>query len=207
MNQNISTKTNTWKKSTVIIVIVVSITYGMWFNLLDSLTYCQSTSESNHSFTHQCTSIGQIFAGSNEYSNQFYQPWNIIGHCLPGLFMALMFREKKLELFVAGVLISTVVMDSPLWGFERKFFHGLPLWDGIPPFTYNVVDWIKYYYNPVGFYSVWDTNWLFPNFPNAVTIFWSLVARITAAILLIWYQHREETNGRHFSLKSMLIRK
>jgi hypothetical protein len=125
------------------------------------------------------------------------------------------YLKKKLELFVAGALISTVVMDSPLWGIERKFFHGLPLWDGLDELNGNhthitswrVGDWIMYYYNPVGFYSAWDHDWLFPHFPNAATIFWSIVGRIAASVLLISYQHKKESNNEYFSLKKLLVRK
>jgi hypothetical protein len=200
----------TWTKSTLSIVIAVAICYGIWFNLLDSIAYCQQSDNNNNQFSHTCTSIGAIFGG-----NQLYQPWNIIGHFLPGLFMALLFKEKKLELFVAGALISTVVMDSPLWGVERRFFHGLPLWQGVDRpdgnhihvIAWRIGDWIIYYYNPIGFYSVWDHDWLFPHFPNAATIFWSIAGRIAAAVLLIWYQHKVESNNKYFSLKKLLVRK
>jgi hypothetical protein len=197
----------TWTKSTLSIVISVAICYGIWFNLLDSLAYCQQ-SDTKNQFGHTCTSMGTIFGG-----NQFYQPWNIIGHFLPGLFMALLFKEKKLELFLAGALISTVVMDSPLWGIERKDFHGLPLWVGmdvngthVHKTAWSIGNWIMYYYNPVGFYSVWDSNW-FLNLPNAAIIFWSIVGRIVAAVLLIGYQHKVESNRQYFSLKTFLVRK
>jgi hypothetical protein len=120
ISNNYSSVDNTWTKSTLSIVIAVAISYGIWFNLLDSLAYCKQL-DNNNQFSHTCTSIGTIFGG-----NQLYQPWNIIGHCLPGLFMALLFKEKKLELFVAGVLISTVVMDSPLWGRRKKILS----WSG-----------------------------------------------------------------------------
>jgi hypothetical protein len=93
--------------------------------------------------------------------------------------MALLLKEKKLELFVAGVLISTVVMDSPLWGVERKFFHGLPLCVGVDKpdgnhthiTEWRIGNWITYYYNPVGFYPVWDGSWLFLGFPTVAGIF------------------------------------
>jgi len=52
----------TWTKKTIIIVIVVAISYGMWFNLIDSLAYCQQLDNKNH-FDHTCTSIGEIFGG------------------------------------------------------------------------------------------------------------------------------------------------
>ncbi len=191
---------NTWNKSTIIIVIVVAIIYGIWFNLLDSLAHCQTLDNKE-----VCTSIGEIFGG-----NMFYQPWNVIGHFLPGLFLALLFKEKKLELFVAGALISSVVMDSPLWGFERKVAHGISLWEGVEgnqsqqQLTYNINNWIKYYYNPTGTYLVWDHFWIFHNFPNAATIFWSLIGRIVAVVLLIWYQYRVESSGRHFSIRKLL---
>lgn len=197
----------TWTKNTLSIVIAVSICYGIWFNLLDSLAYCQQLNNKNQ-FSHTCTSVGTIFGG-----NQFYQPWNIIGHFLPGLFMALLFKEKKLELFVAGALISTVVMDSPLWGIERKFFHGLPLWDGIDvngthkhKVAWRIGDWITYYYNPFGKELVWDEGWFSNSLPNGAMIFWSIVGRIAAAVLLIWYQNKIESNREDFSLK-MLVRR
>jgi hypothetical protein len=204
----------TWTKRTLSIIVVVAVAYGIWFNLIDSLAYCIPQSGVNNQFRHTCTSIGTIFGG-----NSLYQMWNIIGHCLPGLFMALLFKKKKLELFVAGVLISTVVMDSPLWGVERKFFHGLPLWTGVntPGNTpscnqthiieWRIANWILYYYNPTGSYLVWDTNWLFPCFPNAAAIFWSITGRVGAVVLLLWYQNKIESKNEDFSLKKLLFSK
>jgi hypothetical protein len=109
-------------------------------------------------------------------------------------------------------------MDSPLWGIERKGFQGFPLWQAKTNAstskcpvehqrTYSIANWTAYYYNPVGLDLVWDCSWLFPNFPTAATIFWSLVGRIVAAALLIWYQERIESRGQYFSLKQMLLRR
>jgi len=204
---SISNIDKTWNKSTIIIVIVVAIIYGIWFNLMDSLSHCEIKKENGES-KEICTSVGAIFGG-----NAIYQPWNIIGHFLPGLFLALLFKEKKLELFIAGALISTVVMDSPLWGVERKVFHGQALWEGVKgnlsshQITYSITNWTKYYYNPGGFYLVWDNSWIFHNFPNAAAIFWSIVGRIVAVVLLIWYQHKIESSGKQFSLKNLIMNK
>ena len=78
----------------------------------------------------------------------YISSWNIMGHCIPGLFMLL---PKKLELFIAGILISSVVMDSPMWG-AMKLWHGLPLWhvEGKNNFatTSSFVAWVTAYYNP-----------------------------------------------------------
>jgi hypothetical protein len=199
----------TWTKRTILIVIVVAITYGVWFNLIDSLAHCLPSSN-NTTFDHTCTSIGTIFGG-----NGVYQLWNIVGHFLPGLFMALLFKKNKLELFIAGVLISTLVMDSPLWGIERKVVHGLPLWMGNTTSDGNhthitewhIEKWVKYYYNPEGFYLVWDHYWLFPGFPNAATIFWSIVGRAGAAFLLIWYFYKIESKNQESSLKRIITGK
>jgi hypothetical protein len=202
----------TWTKKRLGLIIAVAIVYGLWFNLLDTVAFCEFSVKDSKV---NCNSIGQIFGG-----NSLYQAWNIVGHSLPGLFMLFGFKEHRLELFLAGFLLSTVVMDSPLWGIERKVFHGLSLWDGVEDttasnpehcpvkhsITYSIKDWINYYYNPLGFYLVWDCSWLFPNFPTAAAIFWSLVGRIVAAVLLIWYQEKIESRGQYFSLKKTVFR-
>ena len=87
--------------------------------------------------------------------DRIYQPWNVIGHLIPGLFLV-WWTPKKLELFVAGALISSIIMDSPLWGVIRLEHH-LPLWyinDMGENFvnTWNLSNWIYYYYNPLGIY-------------------------------------------------------
>jgi hypothetical protein len=79
-----------------------------------------------------------------------------------------------------------------MWGIVR-LWHGLPLWhsDQLP--TFSIVDWIIYYYNPFGFYPVWDSPWIFPGFPNAPAIFWSVIGRTAAAvIILLWWNNRRE---------------
>jgi hypothetical protein len=61
--------------------------------------------------------VGDLLGG-----NAYYQLWNVIGHLIPGLLLVWL-TPKKVELFVAGALISSVVMDSPLWGFIREEGH------------------------------------------------------------------------------------
>ncbi|MDQ6863389.1 MAG: hypothetical protein M3044_06165 [Thermoproteota archaeon] len=141
--------------------------YGTWFDLLDSISYCPDAEPFNgilitlHSqldrplFTQvlnnltKCKPIGEIFGG-----NQSYQAWNVAGHFIPGLFL-LFFKPRKLELLLAGFLISTAVLDSALWVAERLLMNSkAQLWD-LNGQTRNLVDWIKYYINPVGLYGVW----------------------------------------------------
>jgi hypothetical protein len=92
----------------------------------------------------------------------------------------LLFRPRKAELFVAGALISSAVMDSPLWGVSR-LLHGLPLWhiegDNLFVPTQSFAQWIVYYYDPIEFYQVWRDYWLASGLPNAAMIFWSVVLR------------------------------
>jgi len=187
----------TWNKRTVTAVIVVAIVYGLWFNVLDSAAYCKDKTQPK-----DCIAIGVILG-----ENNIYQLWNIIGHIIPGLFLALYFK-KRLEYFVAGIFVSSAVMDSPLWGVARVL-HGLPLWHSEPnnPFaiTYSLNDWIIYYYNPIGHYQVWENPWIFPGFPTASVIFFSVVLRIVFAGLLIYWQDRQEREGKEFSLKDILL--
>ncbi len=192
-----STETGTWTAGRIGFIIIVSVIYGMWFNAIDTVSYCTNPSDMN-----SCISIGKIFGG-----NERYQLWNIIGHCIPTLLLVL-FYPKKFELFVAAFLISTVTMDSPLWGIIRlQFDHGT-LWAydsaGNKIYTHNFGEWIRSYYNPVGLYQVWDESWLFNGFPNAATIFWSLVGRSAGAILLIWWQNKQELEHKEFSLLGRL---
>jgi hypothetical protein len=98
----------TWTRRRIGIIVGVAVVYGVWFNYLDSAAYCEVEGTYKN-----CISVGQTLGG-----NLYYQPWNIIGHCIPGLFLLLL-SPKKAELFLAGVLISSAVMDSPLWGAMR----------------------------------------------------------------------------------------
>jgi hypothetical protein len=185
-NSNSRQIEKTWTKEKVSIIVGIAILYSIWFDLLDSLVYCEGSPSSSNSIV-DCKSIGEIFGG-----NQVYQPWNITGHLIPTLFM-LFLKPIRIWYFLAAFLISTAVMDSPLWGVERLLWHGQPLWQQNHTPTYDFGSWIVYYYNPLGTYHVWDHNWLFPNFPTSSVIFWSLVARISAGVcILIWFQNKQE---------------
>jgi hypothetical protein len=188
----------TWTR--VIIVVIVSVAYGIWFNFLDSAAYCKDPVNRL-----DCTPIGQILG-----NNEVYQPWNILGHCIPGLFMLLLI-PKKAELFVAGVLISSAMMDSPLWGVTRLLMHNLPLWhingDNLYAATWSLSEWIVYYYNPFESYQVWEDYWLYPGLPNAAMIFWSVAGRLIGATFLIFWQSRQESMCKEFSLKNLLLKR
>lgn len=194
---------STWTKRRILIVIVIALLYGTWFNILDTLGYCKYQEMQPENCDEKCdvVSIGDMFGG-----NQFYQSWNVIGHLIPGLFLVL-WTPKKVELFVAAALISSIVMDSQLWGVMREGVHDLPLWhlnelkDKFAN-TCDVGKWIQFYYNPGGTYGVWDINL----FPSAAVIFWSLVARSLAAGLLIWWQAKQERDGKDFSLPKLVLR-
>ena len=171
-------KDHTWTASVLAIVVSIAIAYGAWFDYLDSLARA-----------------GELFGG-----NAIYQPWNIIGHFIPALFM-LLFFPKKIEMFVAAFLVSTVVMDTPLWGVERLYLHHGALWNQSGD-TKSLSDWIAFYYNPLGSYGIWDKA-----FPTATIMFFSIVARLGAAIGLIWYQHKLELRLKTpVSLKNMVKR-
>ena len=198
MNTN-SSKTRTWNSRRVLIVIAIALAYGTWFNVLDSLAYCPNQVQ-NSCERCQPVSIGSLFGG-----DYVYQPWNVIGHLIPGLFLAC-WTPKRVELFVAGALISSVVMDSPLWGVLR-LEHGLPLWymnEAGQNFvnTCNLDQWISYYYNPVGSYPVWNNP---VGFPTAALLFWSLIGRSLGAGLLIWWQAGQEKQGKEFSLPRLVL--
>jgi len=173
---NIHFKDHTWTLRVLTIVISIAIAYGAWFDCLDSLV-----------------GAGELFGG-----NVIYQPWNILGHFIPALFM-LLFFPKKIEMFVAAFLISTVVMDTPLWGIERLYLHNGILWNQTGN-TNSLAKWIAFYYNPLGFYGVWGSA-----FPTASILFFSIVARLGSAIGLIWYQHKLELSlNTRVSLKNMV---
>jgi len=194
------------------VIILIAVIYGVWFNFIDSLNYCPDNSNKK-----PCVSVGQMFGGDPKY-----QPWNIVGHMIPGLFLLLYFMSKKeelaiIELFLAGILISTATMDSPLWGATRLLLTGNPLWhcspcEPPPPHNENttgpplvqLVTWIEYYYNPVGSYVVWVPT---AHFPSAALIFWSIIGRIAAAVILIVWQYRQEKKEAPISsLKELVFR-
>jgi hypothetical protein len=205
-------KRRTWTTRRITVIILIAVVYGVWFNFIDSLNYCYKVQDNNNQKT--CVSVGQMFGGDPKY-----QPWNIVGHMIPGLFLLLYFMSKKeelaiIELFLAGILISTAIMDSPLWGATRLLLTGNPLWycdPCEPPHPINqtttgppivqLMTWIAYYYNPVGTYVVFDT------FPTAALIFWSVVGRIAGAVTLIVWQYRQEKKEAPIStLKELVFR-
>lgn len=153
----------TWNRKVVVVIIVVAISYGIWFDWLDSVP-----------------GVG-VLAGGDKY----YQTWNIIGHFIPGLFMLLL-DPRKIEYFLAGFLISTAVMDLPIWGVERIYAHHGYLWT-LTGNTYSVIKWSAFYYNPIGMYGVWSGP-----FPTASIMFVSIFLRLLAAGILIWLQHHLE---------------
>ena len=130
--------------------------------------------------------------------------------------------SKKVELaiiefFLAGILISTATMDSPLWGATRLLLTGNPLWHCSPckpppPHNENTTGsplvqlktWIEYYYNPVGSYVVWVPT---AHFPTTAMIFWSVIGRIAGAVILIVWQYRQEKKEAPISsLKELVFR-
>jgi hypothetical protein len=176
-------------------IIVIAFIYGIWFNFIDTIVYCYNNNNI-------CKSLGEIFGG-----NLYYQPWNVVGHMIPGLFLLLFFWNKKeelaiIELFLAGILISSAVMDSPIWGVVRLYGHdNMPLWHLVnsPPPAHNeptrdIWVWIGYYYNPIGLYGVWDGP-----FPSAAVLFWSVLGGFSAAVVLILWQYRQEKNEKPIS--------
>jgi hypothetical protein len=192
-----------WTRKNIAIIVSISIVYGIWFNYLDSAAYCPPNSNGI------CIAVGEILG-----DNTFYQPWNIIGHCIPALLLLTIF-PKKSELFIASILISSAIMDSPLWGVMR-LAHGLPLWhieDGqnfVPTsIDWNGVwQWIIYYYNPIGSYPVWGDNWPEGSgLPNAALIFWSVALRVIFAVIFILWQKKQEAEGKEFSIKDIILLK
>ena len=138
----------TWTKRRLLIVVAVALVYGRWFNFFDSAAYCPNQGGKDCDEQYSPISIGSMFGG-----DLIYQPWNVIGHSIPGLFLD-WWTPKRLKLFIAGALISSIITDSPLWGVIR-LGHQLPLWylDGNGENFVNTCDltkWISYYYNPIG---------------------------------------------------------
>jgi hypothetical protein len=203
----------TWSLTVIGALIIVSVLYGIWFNYLDSASYCYDDS----SYKKNCTPIGEILGKNNNY-----QIWNILGHTIPSLIFFLYF--KKIELLIIGLLVSSSIMDSPLWGLARLlFYNDTGLWnclDGKCEFTdgcavkysttYNLLEWIVFYYNPIGTYPVWDEDgdpgWPAKCLPTSSIIFWSLIIRISIAVLLINWQNTIEKRGEVFSLKNNFIK-
>jgi hypothetical protein len=197
----------TWNVTVISILILVSIIYGVWFNFLDSAAYCYLNNEQE-----VCKPIGEALGHNN-----LYQTWNIIGHLIPSLFLFLYFR--KIELLFVSLLISTSIMDSPIWGIMRLvLYENVGLWhcaDGKCEPTHGcdvnyeqtsiVYEWMIFYYNPFGFYPVWEDYWPIECSPTSALIFWSLVLRVSIAIVIIGWQERVEKKGKRFSIIKELI--
>lgn len=183
------------------VIIIIAVIYGIWFDYLDSLRYSiPHTICSTKLCETMVTPVGDMLGG-----NIIYQPWNIIGHLIPGLFL-IFYKPSKIELAIAGILISTVVMDTPLWGAEVLYLHpNEHLWiqNNVP--TDNIMEWITFYYNPIGTYGVWGPG---NSFPSAAIIFWSIVARIGVAGFLIWFQNKhEEIKKENISINKVMMSK
>ncbi len=160
-------------------IILLSVGYGLWFNFLDAVP-----------------DAGKVFGN-------YYQVWNYIGHTLPSLFW-LFIDPRKWEFWVAAFLISTAVMDSPLWGLTREI-SGYSFWcDPTVPYEYRenctFAEWLRFYYNPIGNYTVLgkESTIEFAGvfIPSAWMMFASLPARFIAAWLLIHRQYEQETLRR-----------
>lgn len=167
----------TWNKRVVIVIICIAVGYGVWFDWLDSVP-----------------GVGALAGGDKSY-----QTWNIIGHFIPGLFM-LALDPRKIEYFLAGFLISTAVMDLPVWGIERLDAHHGTLWTQTGN-TYSLTKWMAFYYNPIGTYGVWSGP-----FPTASMMFVSVSLRLLAAGILIWLQNHLEKHHYHrkIGLKTLI---
>ncbi len=208
-----SVKTGTWTAGRISFILGVSIAYGVWFDAIDSVSCCPP----RYSVTLANSGalpgneplripIGEIFGG-----NVVYQAWNILGHLIPA-FALVMFYPKKFELFIAAALISSTIMDSPIWGIMKLYWHGDDLTKNMPRdnllcnrvHTRDFKEWIFYYYDPKGQCLVWNEAWpskdYLPNVPNGTVIFWSIVLRGAGAGYLIWHQNKKERKGEEFSL-------
>ena len=183
----------TWTKKNLGIIIIVSFAYGIWFNYLDSAVYCNDLLI--NIIEDRCMYVGKLFN-----NNSLYQPWNIIGHFIPGLFL-LLFLPKKIELVIVGVLISSSIMDSPLWGIIRIANDG-PLWHMVEKENFvetnNLTQWIVYYYNPIGGHQVWKDSWPIGGQPTSALIFWSIIARIVGSIILIKWEDKQDKQKKRF---------
>ncbi len=159
-------------------IIIISFFYGVWFDFADSIP-----------------DIGLAFV--NPFFGNYYQVWNYIGHGLAGSFWVFV-DHRNWRFWAAAILISTVVMDSPLWGLIREFdVNGHDFWcdpDPIIPFNYRkhctFTEWFHFYYNWVGNYSVLGKESTYhPSgttifIPSASIIFWSLAGR---GVLAWWF--------------------
>ncbi len=162
-------------------ILLLSVGYGVWFSYLDVIP-----------------TIGKVFGS-------YYQVWNYLGHPLPSLFW-LFIAPKKWEFWVAAILISTAVMDSPLWGAIREI-QGYNFWcDPSEPFRYRedctFREWFAFYYNPIGNYTILgrESTLTFSGIfiPTAWMMFTSLLARFVGAWLLIYKQYRDEKRKKGY---------
>jgi hypothetical protein len=110
-------------------------------------------------------------------------------------------------------------MDSPIWGIMRLvLYENVGLWhcaDGKCEPTHGcdvnyeqtsiVYEWMIFYYNPFGFYPVWEDYWPIECSPTSALIFWSLVLWVSIAIVIIGWQERVEKKGKRFSIIKELI--
>jgi len=180
----------TWTKKNISIILIVGFAYGIWFNFIDSAAYCNNLLIDL--IGENCIPVGSLLK-----NNMSYQTWNIIGHLIPGMFLFL-FMPRKIELCIVGALVSSIIMDSPLWGIVR-LAQDLPLWtfNFVP--TYNLWEWISFYYDPLGTYQVWKDSWPVNGQPTSAVIFWSLIARIVVSFLLILWENKQDTERNRFT--------
>jgi hypothetical protein len=72
----------------------------------------------------------------------------------------------------------------------------------------GLLQWIVYYYNPIGFYPLWGDNWPEGSrLPNASLIFWSVALKVIFVVIFILWQKKQEAEGKEFSLKAIILLK
>jgi hypothetical protein len=79
-------KRRTWNTRRITVIISIAVIYGVWFNFIDSLNYCYSDNNNKNT----CVSVGQMFGGDLKY-----QPWNIVGHMIPGFLLLYFWRRES----------------------------------------------------------------------------------------------------------------
>lgn len=168
---------------------LLSFLYAMWFNWLDTIPGVGAfLSEPGQ---HESAALNSGLAGDTGY-----QIWNWLGHFIPASFYLIMLRGAYKTFWIAAGLLSTGVMDSPLWGVTRML-RGYADMDngfwcrGAQDFDFpqcGFADWLAFYYNPIGAYPV------LPAFPvgeasivvTSAAIFWSFLLRISL-FGFIWF--------------------
>ena len=111
-----------------------------------------------------------------------YQLINILGHFLVPVILFAGLRPKRFKLAIAQGILSSLVMDSPMWGIFSQYLYSVEPWD------MDWASWSMQYFHPLND-RVW---WHLYSIPvTGGVIFLSLVGRWAIVLSLVYFDYHQ----------------